>query len=1050
MRILHLSDIHFSKENLSNFDNYYKKALYNDLESFNKEKKIDFILITGDLLDKGGASFDGGNGYEIFDKQFITPLCDLLGLEKENLLFIPGNHDVNTNNIDEIYEAGLQASLTEIESVNSFIEKNADLSKPGIARMREFHEFKKKYYKNSPENQLSYFETVFVRDCDGSKIGFGAINTSWRCSPKLPKEKLMVGTSQVFHIDEKLEKSQTDFNLILMHHPVELICDKERFELKNAIHAKDFDLLLCGHTHETVAENKFGPNGNIFYSVAKAAFNNPREEIDKYKSGYIILDIDLENNDIIAHFRKYIHSRFTYDKDIDICEEGTFKSSLTPKNNKKAFHELISIKNRTCDVFQEDINQSLLTFGTDSIAPKDITKLFVLPALTDSPETLGDIDEDNKKYKISDLLSTNHNYLLVGEKELGKSTLLNRIFIEASNDFPTYQRIPVLLNFKSFDNKELLKLIKDFIHERTESTKELIKNGKVLLLIDDFEPFNGFQHSINKVKRFLKDYPEIKVISTTSTSWDIFLSQEPTLFSHSGGISNPFKPIFIGKVGADEFKRLAKNWFKESNSEWLLDNIGRLIKVFEALRTPRTFFSVSIYLWIIEKQEKFNPINKFELVKRFINHILEGLKIDNAKAGSYDFTKKIELLTELALEMYQNGEKQNNYALKESSVIKVFEDNFRLNQLKFSPSEKLQEFIDKGILLKLQQEETIYTFRFNAFFSYFLSFNIDKNSEFKEHVFSDNYFLSFIDELDYYTGSKRDDKEALNFAISKLKLSFENIDDIITDNFDSLLPNKSIFLKHIKTEDLIQEAKENKLSDEEIEEVLGGQMELLPVDKSIRVKEETKDFKKQYTRALELASKLLKNSENIKDPDLVNDSLDLIIKKSAKYGFYINSVIIREIEKNIEDFPLPPEMLLFMAPMVNQLMLLTWLGTDFLEVPISKKVKKLLKETDGGEYELYLTTFLFADMKFHDHINVLKKTVDKINNKFILELCFLKVFLYYMMRPEGSSLLEPYEELMKKIIMKARGVSKQSANSMIESGIRNKKFGDKSNELPAQ
>ncbi|MBN1971551.1 MAG: metallophosphoesterase [Candidatus Delongbacteria bacterium] len=1046
MRLIHLSDIHFSKENIENFKLLFEEPFLNDLKSFHKDIPIDFIVVSGDLIDKGGVSFNGDNAYEIFENEFINPICTAIGLDNQNFIFIPGNHDVNTNNIDEYYESGLQSNLNTIEKVNEFIKKNADPTKQGIARMKEFHTFKRKYYSDSENNSLSCFSAAFIREKSGKKIGFAAINSAWRCSPSLPKDKLMVGTSQIFNLDKLLKEKQCDFNIAIMHHPIDLINEIERHEIKNALHEKDFDILLTGHTHESSVSNKFGPNGNIFYSTSRAAFNNPREEIDKFKSGYVVIDIDLDTLATTTHFRKYIHSRFVFDKDLELAEEGYFKSNLAQKATKKEFHDLILIKNRTCDLFKEDVNHSLLTFGTDSIAPKELTKLFVLPLITDSPETLGDIDEERKKYNLDDLLTSPNNLLLIGEKESGKSTLLNRLFIEVANDFPRYQRIPVLLNFKSFENKDVVRLIRDFIHESSESVKSLCDESKILVFLDDFEPFNGFQHSINKVKRFIKEYPKVKIISTSCSSFELFLSQEPTLFSHNPDFQNPFKPLFIGNVGVNEFKGLAKNWFKDNNSEWLVDNIGRLIKVFEALRIPRTFFSVSIYLWIIEKQEKFNPINKFELVKRFINHILEGLKIDDTKAGSYGYNKKIELLTELALSMYQNGDNHNSYALKESSVIKVFEDNFTLNQLKFSPIEKLQEFIEKGVICKVNSEESVYYFRFNAFFSYFLSFNIDKNSDFKSHVFSDEYFLSFIDELDYYSGSKRDDKNALIFAMDKVKCAFENIDKIISDNFDSFIPKKSIFLKHIDTNDLIKEAKNSKLSDDEIEEVLEGQMQLLPVDKSIKIKEETKDFKSQFSKALELAAKVLKNSENIKDPDLVNQSLDIIIKKSAKYGFYINSLIIREIEKNPDDFPLPPEMLFFMAPIINQLMLLGWLGTDFLEVPINKKIHKHLSSNNESEYELYLTAFLFADMKFQNHINILKSAIDKIDNKFILELCFLKIFLYYMMRPEGSSLLEPYEELMKKIIIKARGFSKEGANKLIESGIRSKKFGD--NQFP--
>jgi 3',5'-cyclic AMP phosphodiesterase CpdA len=56
MRIVQLSDVHLSKENLEDLKNYYLQALIDDLKKFQAEKPIDVILFTGDLVDRGGES----------------------------------------------------------------------------------------------------------------------------------------------------------------------------------------------------------------------------------------------------------------------------------------------------------------------------------------------------------------------------------------------------------------------------------------------------------------------------------------------------------------------------------------------------------------------------------------------------------------------------------------------------------------------------------------------------------------------------------------------------------------------------------------------------------------------------------------------------------------------------------------------------------------------------------------------------------------------------------------------------------------------------------
>ena len=94
MRIVHLSDLHLSKDNLSSLKQFYLTALLKDLNNWQKEMPIDIIVLTGDLIDKGGSSFnDGEDVYDIVEKEFITPILQNLKMDKSRFLFIQGNHD---------------------------------------------------------------------------------------------------------------------------------------------------------------------------------------------------------------------------------------------------------------------------------------------------------------------------------------------------------------------------------------------------------------------------------------------------------------------------------------------------------------------------------------------------------------------------------------------------------------------------------------------------------------------------------------------------------------------------------------------------------------------------------------------------------------------------------------------------------------------------------------------------------------------------------------------------------------------------------------------
>ncbi|MCF6177380.1 MAG: hypothetical protein L3J71_16625 [Victivallaceae bacterium] len=222
-----------------------------------------------------------------------------------------------------------------------------------------------------------------------------------------------------------------------------------------------------------------------------------------------------------------------------------------------------------------------------------------------------------------------------------------------------------------------------------------------------------------------------------------------------------------------------------------------------------------------------------------------------------------------------------------------------------------------------------------------------------------------------------------------------------------------------------------KLSDEAIEDNLSKQFETLPVSNSIQIKKHT-DYKVNFHQTLELAARVLKNCENIKSPSIINNYLAELVKMSSKYGIFIHSIFLQQYkEGNTSHFPIPKNVVLVIAPLINQLMLLTWLGTDFMELPLRKHLEKLLKDDPISEYELYLVSFLYTDMHFKENLTYLKEVASKIKNPYIAELCFMKVFLYYMMRPSNSPKLIELESLMKKLIIKAGSLNKGKATQAI-------------------
>jgi len=1079
MRIIHASDLHFSKGRQNDFKQFYLRAFKDDLLEWNKERKIDVIVITGDLIDQGGKSFKEEDYYGTIENEFLTPLKTSLSLTNENILFIPGNHDVNIKpesddspeaDLERTVELGLQRKFNSIETINAFVISNRDKLVHGLERIKNYKDFEKKFHENTPSKYISNFESCYIVEHNNMKIGIAAFNSAWRCSPALPNGGLLLGTAQILNANKYFEENKTSFNIALLHHPIEFYSQIETQEINSFFQTLNFGLLLSGHTHSTESYHKIGPIGNIFVSVARTAFSNPRENFDAYKPGYSIIDINFledDNIDLSINFRKYIHKRLAFDNDVDASKGGLYKQTIKSKSissdDIKRFHFLTD---RTCRAKMDGINSTLVTHGTGSIAPNDINSIFVLPKLTEKKAGVDAVTGNEKIYTIDRIIQEG-NIIIIGGKESGKTTLLNKIFIETSNFYLKYQKIAVSIVYGDLDGKEIKSLVKEFLNEPDSAEIEsLLINGQVLILIDNYYDADDETqlHIKNKINKFRSNYPLCKFIITTSKNYDSLLVEENPLIGDNrtdiAGSQAKFKPVFIGDVGVKEFKELTIKWFQNKDNEWFQNNLEKLIKVFKILKIPRTFFSISLYLWIIEKDTNFKPINKANLVYQFLTLILEGLKLENSTAGSYNFDKKLELLTELSLKMHEQNNFKTNYSIKENQATECFNTNFHLNQLRLSPSAKLNDFIKKGILIKDENDNV--SFRYEAFYQFFLSYNIDKNAEFKEYLFKEENFLSYIDELDYYTGRRRDDLETLNLVIERLKNSYKEIDNFIKDNVDAHLPHESVIFNGTDESKILPEAKKKKLTDEEIEKQLGKQLENLPVSNSISAKTQF-DYKEQFHKVLELSARVLKNSENIKQPDLINEYLNLIINKSAKYDVYIVSILAHVFKLIKEALPKLESQLtadekselegigrselgavekyITIAPIVNESRLLGWIGSDFLDIPLERKLNQFLSEKKGisSQYEIFLTMFLYSDLKLHKYLDYVDRVIDNIINIYIAELFFIKIYFGYLYLPQSSSLISRYESQMSKLLVIIKNTNKKHANEIIKNNLRKTK-----------
>lgn len=332
MRIVHLSDIHLSSCNCNDFENYFRDALIVDLLKFNNPKKIDVIVITGDLVDRGGHSLYEIDKYKdkkiypspyyIFEEVFITPIIKELNFPKENFLFIPGNHDIDESSILLKDEYEFTKNLN-FENIDNKLKENFNFKHS--ERIRQFKEFEEYFHDGQSNYKFSNNESIFNYNYDGVNIGFILINDSWRCrSQKFDiDDKLMFGYNQFYTGLNKLKEFDTKVNIALIHHPIDDF--QEKIAIVRCLNTSNIGFYLHGHYHSSDFKKHYeGSIDKCFGIRGRASLNNVNESNSSYQPGYQIIDLNFLFSVKITsiHYRQYQYELNYFDIDASACSNG--------------------------------------------------------------------------------------------------------------------------------------------------------------------------------------------------------------------------------------------------------------------------------------------------------------------------------------------------------------------------------------------------------------------------------------------------------------------------------------------------------------------------------------------------------------------------------------------------------------------------------------------------------------------------------------------------------------------------------------------------------
>ncbi|MCE5174724.1 MAG: metallophosphoesterase [Bacteroidales bacterium] len=298
MRIVHFSDFHLQGGYDRDRCVSIAKHFFSILVDINNAKKIDLVIFSGDMVEKGGLGYN--NVYEAlkdFERLVLDGIVEAIHLEKSHIIFVPGNHEVCRDAESPEHEAKMYSISNNPHSLDEFLySENPSVE---MARLAEYDRFEKEYYEAANADYVhDPFESVIRFQIEGRAVGISMLNTSWRCGKQINEKgeplkddgRIVAGKAQIIRSREQLDGCTVKIGVA--HHHYSFMADHD--VLRGLVLA-NFDFYFSGHKHSSDEERVSRPEGRTcFFSSAGTLANNITPDGEDYRNGFYLIDIDME------------------------------------------------------------------------------------------------------------------------------------------------------------------------------------------------------------------------------------------------------------------------------------------------------------------------------------------------------------------------------------------------------------------------------------------------------------------------------------------------------------------------------------------------------------------------------------------------------------------------------------------------------------------------------------------------------------------------------------------------------------------------------------
>lgn len=288
VRILHLSDLHFSQARAWDQD-MVLAGLVRDVAGLRAQLGgIDLVVVTGDIADRGKK-----DEYKKAADWLGRPLAQAADVAISRIRVVPGNHDVDRTRIDLVAES-LEARLRSDQSQTQFgrLLGQPQQRAPLLRRQAAYLAFAKLFHPRLKAPWWSERLTL-----QGWTIHLAGFNTALVSADDQDRGRLLLGRWMCHTLLRGAEDA--DLSLALLHHPWDYLAEWDKAVSEEEVRRR-CGVILHGHLHQQDARLAGDPDRDVLQLAAGAGYSG-----SSWANAYQLLELDPGSGEARVHFRAW-------------------------------------------------------------------------------------------------------------------------------------------------------------------------------------------------------------------------------------------------------------------------------------------------------------------------------------------------------------------------------------------------------------------------------------------------------------------------------------------------------------------------------------------------------------------------------------------------------------------------------------------------------------------------------------------------------------------------------------------------------------------------